>query len=442
MSKKYYQALSLFLIAVSLYYAFTSLSPSSEITTAKTPELFSVEKALEHLQEISKKPHFTGADEHVLVRNYIVNELEKLGLEVEVQTQMGLNYRSKSAANTRNIVARIKGRTKGKALLLLSHYDSAPHASLGASDAGSGVVTILEGVRAFLASNQPPENDVIICFTDAEELGLLGAKAFVHHHPWAQEIGLALNFEARGSGGPSFMLLETNGGNQALIKAFQKASVPYPSANSLMYSVYKMLPNDTDLTVFREGAHIQGFNFAFIDDHFDYHTAQDRWERLDICSLKHQASYLEAALYYFANTDLANLSSKTDQVYFSLPFVGLLSYPFSWIAPTFALCVFLFALLIIVGFLKKKLTKIGVLKGFVPLIFALLTSSLLAVFGWRLLLEIHPSYRNILHGFPYNGPYYMGAFISLTLAICFWSYKGFFTKRSLQDLLIAPLTVW
>jgi hypothetical protein len=41
-----------------------------------------------------------------------------------------------------------------------------------------------------------------------------------------------------------------------------------------------MLPNDTDLTVFRE-QNIQGYNFAFIDDHYNYHTAQDDINHLD-----------------------------------------------------------------------------------------------------------------------------------------------------------------
>ncbi len=40
-----------------------------------------------------------------------------------------------------------------------------------------------------------------------------------------------------------------------------------------------MLPNDTDLTVFRENGKIQGFNFAFIDNHFNYHTAQDSYQK-------------------------------------------------------------------------------------------------------------------------------------------------------------------
>lgn len=34
---------------------------------------------------------------------------------------------------------------------------------------------------------------------------------------------------------------------------------------------------------------IRDFNFAFIEDHFDYHTAQDSYERLDRETLLHQA---------------------------------------------------------------------------------------------------------------------------------------------------------
>ncbi|MGV8946858.1 MAG: M28 family peptidase, partial [Lutibacter sp.] len=348
----------------------------------------------------------------------------------------------RAATNTKNILARIKGSEKGKALLLLSHYDSNPHSSLGASDAGSGVVVILEGIRAFLAQKEIPKNDIIICISDAEELGLLGANAFVNHHPWANEVGLVLNFEARGSGGPSYMLLETNGGNKNLIKAFQQANTDYPVANSLMYSIYKMLPNDTDLTVFREGANIDGYNFAFIDDHFDYHTVQDSYERMDVNSLKHQASYLMATLNYFSNSDLAHLKSEIDEVYFNFPFIGMVFYPFSWVIPMFIFCVILFFLMLHFGVLKRRLTKKGIIKGFYPFITSLLASATLAFFGWKLLLKIHPQYQDILQGFTYNGYYYIATFVALTLALCFWIYRDSFIKRTKQDLLIAPLFFW
>ncbi len=441
-SKKYHQVLSILILIASVYISFYALMPSEKINkTIKTTE-FSTEKALVHLKEISKKPHFTGVSEHKIVRNYIVSQLEELGLKVEIQEQVAVNSKWRAAANTKNILARIKGTEKGKALLLLTHYDSSPHSSLGASDAGSGVVVILEGIRAFLAKNQQPKNDVIICITDAEELGLLGANAFVNYHPWAKDVGLVLNFEARGSGGPSYLLLETNGGNKKLIEAFSSANTPYPVGNSLMYSIYKMLPNDTDLTVFREDGDIDGYNFAFIGDHFDYHTEQDSYERLDLNTLNHQASYLTATLDYFSNTTLENLKSQEDDVYFNFPYFGMVFYPFYWVIPLFISCLVLFFVLLSIGISKKKLTIKGILKGFVPFILSLVIAPLITFFGWKILLKIHPQYQDVLHGFTYNGYYYIAAFIVLTLALCFWFYKGFFKKRTAQDLLIAPLFFW
>ena len=94
-----------------------------------------------------------------------------------------------------------------------------------------------------------------------------------------------------------------------------------------------MLPNDTDLTVFREDGDIDGFNFAFIGDHFDYHTAQDTVERMDLNTFQHQVSYFRATLNYFSNADISNLKADEDFVYFNFPYFGMVFYPFSWIVP-------------------------------------------------------------------------------------------------------------
>ena len=149
--------LAVIIIILTVYWSFSDMIPSvssskKEIKTAD----FSVDNALYHLKNISQKPHHTGTEEHKIVQEYLVQELKKLGLNPEIQYQTAINKKWRAATTTENILARIKGSDSSKALLLLSHYDSNPHSSLGASDAGSGVVTILEGVRAYLAANKTP----------------------------------------------------------------------------------------------------------------------------------------------------------------------------------------------------------------------------------------------------------------------------------------------
>jgi len=433
---------SLLIIIGLTYYSFYYLMPQSG-TSASIPETeFSTTRALIPLKEITNATHFVGAEDHERVRFYLIEQLEQLGLNVETQEGFVLNSKWISLNNSKNILAKIKGSENGKALLLLSHYDSALTPSLGASDAGSGVVTILESLRAYLASGKIPKNDIIILFTDAEELGLNGAKLFVKKHLWAKEVGLVLNFEARGSGGPSNMIVETNGGNKNLIKAFIHANPEYPLTSSLMYSVYKMLPSDTDSTVFREDGNIDSFFFAFIDDHYDYHTANDTYENLDRNSLQHQGEYLLPLIHYFANADLSSLKSDEDYVYVNIPAFRMISYPFSWISPMLIVAIIMFFGLIFFGIKKRKLQLKGIAKGFIPFLLSLVVCGVIGYFGWQLLLKFYPQYNEIQQGFTYNGHFYIAFFVFLTLGILFCIYYRFNKKENAINLLIAPLTIW
>lgn len=432
--------LAFFLLILAVFWSFSSLMPDGDTDTNLIDTDFQIEKALQHVKNLSKTQHAVGFSGHKRAMNYIISELKRMGLQVTTQE----GYVTGDWGNlckAKNIIAKIKGTSKGKALMLLSHYDSHPHSSYGASDAASGVATILEGVRALMTTGIKPKNDIVILITDAEELGLNGAELFVNEHPWAKDIGLVLNFEARGSGGPSYMLIETNEGNHRLIEEFKMASPKYPMANSLAYSIYKMLPNDTDLTVFREDGDIEGFNFAFIDDHFDYHTALDNYERLDKGSLAHQASYLMPLAQHFSKGNLESLKSSNDDVYFNMPIFGLISYPFEWIWPMFGLASLLFVLLLVHGFKSGELDIKGILIGFLPLLLVLVLNGLLGYFSWPALKWWYPWYEDILHGFTYNGHIYIFTMVMLSLAVCFFGYHRF-QKLKKGNLLVAPLFLW
>ncbi|MDY0781219.1 M20/M25/M40 family metallo-hydrolase [Tenacibaculum sp. IB213877] len=441
--KSTFNFLAFFIIALTVFWSFFDMKPHYYADKDDSnPQDFSVNTALYHLKNISQKPHPVGTEEHKNVQNYLFNELKKIGLTPEIQIETVFNKKWKAGTTVENIIAKIEGTDHAqKSLLLLSHYDSNPHSAIGSSDAGSGIVTILEGIRAYIAKKQQPKNDIIIVFSDAEELGLLGAQAFVEKHPLAKNVGLVLNFEARGSGGPSYMLMETNGKNSKLLSEFIKAQPNYPVANSLTYSVYKMLPNDTDLTVLREECDINGFNFAFIDDHFDYHTSQDNYSRLDRESLVHQVDYFTTSLNYFSNSDLSNLHSDEDWVYVNFPLTKFITYPFSWILPLLLIALVALIVLVFIGIQKNKLTITGIFKGFVPFLVSVILCGSISYLLWKLLLFIHPQYQDMLHGFTYNGYYYIAAFVVLSIYITFKIYNQFKPNTS-SDLLIAPIIIW
>lgn len=431
---------SLFLLAI-LMLVFYTMKPQWTSEEEGPLTEFSTHRAFKQVKAISREPHYVGSKNHEAVARYLLNELDKLGLETSIQEGYTLSDWG-NLVKSKNLLARIKGTNNSKALLLLSHYDSAPHSySPGASDAGSGVATILESVRAFLHNKNSHKNDIIILFTDAEELGLNGAALFVTKHQWAKEVGVVLNFEARGSSGPSYMLMETNGGNAGLVKEFAAAKVPIPVSNSLMYSIYKMLPNDTDLTVFREQGNIQGYNFAFIDGHYNYHTAQDDSKHLNKNTLHHQGTYLMPLLQYFANANFESTVSKEDYAYFTLPFT-FISYPFSWILPMVLIAIGLFVLLVFVGVGKRILSFKEIGKGFIPFLGAIIASGLLTFYGWKILLHLYPQYNDLLNGFTYNGHSYIAAFVALSIAICFLFYQLFSDVKKTMNHYVAPLFIW
>lgn len=440
--KTRFALLSFVLILACVYYSFYSLMPREGTPATIDATKFSTERALAPLKIISQQPHYYGSDAHTEVRTFLVQQLQELGLEVSVQEDYLLGAYSRHLNAPKNIIGILKGTGNGKSLVLLSHYDSAKVPSFGASDAGSGVVTILESIRAYKASGKQPVNDIIVLFSDAEEIGLDGAELFVKQHPLAKNVGLVLNFEARGSGGPSNTILETNGGNKNLIKGFIEANPAFPVASSLSYSVYKMLPNDTDSTIFREEGDIDSFFFAFIDDHFDYHTAQDTVERLDIETLQHQGTYLMAMLHYFSDADLTSLKSDEDYVYVNVPFLHMISYPFAWVLPMLVLAIILFIGFISWGFKKKRLQGKAIGKGFVVFLLSMLICGLIGYFGWTLLTVMYPQYLDIQQGFTYNGHWYIAFFALLSTGITWWLYHKFKAKEAVANFFIAPLTLW
>jgi hypothetical protein len=325
--------------------AILELKAPNAVPASAPQNEFSAERALDHVRAVAHVPHSTGTYANAEARRYIIRQLSGLGMNPQVFTAVGIynGYGALIAGRTTDVLARLPGTANSGAILLMAHYDSVSNGP-GAADDGSGVAAILEGLRA-VKTGSPLKNDLIVLITDGEEAGLLGADAFVASHPEMKDIGLLMNFEARGNRGPS-LLFETSANNAALMNEVAKAA-PYPVSSSLFYSLYKLLPNDTDFTVFRP-AGIPGLNFAFGGHLEAYHSALDTPENLDTASLQHQGSYLVSLVRHFGQMDLANLKRESgEDIFFDWFGSNLVAYSERWVSIGQILVTFLLVLVIV-----------------------------------------------------------------------------------------------
>lgn len=435
-------ALAAFLFLAALaFVAVRLVQPPRAVPDTAPPAEFSSARAMRHVRAVAQRPHPTGSEELERVRRYVVGELAALGVQAEIQeatvvpTQQRVGWPA-PAARVRNIVARIAGSSNSRALMLAVHYDSVPTAP-GASDDGAGVATLIETLRA-LKSGPPLKNDLILVFSDAEELGLIGARAFADAHPWMKDVGLVLNFEARGAGGPS-MMFETSDGNGALVSGMASAA-PHAVANSLMYAIYKRLPNDTDMTVYKR-AGAAGLNFAYADRITSYHTMLDSADVMDERSLQHHGSYALSLARHFGDADLTNLRSR-DEVYFNALGPFFVHYSESFVWPLTAVACVLFAAVVFYGFKRRRLTLGGMAAGAINLVIASALAGLAAAGAWRVARGMHEGYALLPWRTPYDmWPYALG-FVLLAVAAYALVCALLFRKVSAASLLAGALAFW
>jgi hypothetical protein len=415
-----------------------AMTPPRVVGADADATVFSAERARVHLREITYAPHPVGSVAHGVVRDYLVAALRALGLEPEIQQTTAVSDREGGmAAAVQNIVARVPGNAPTRGVLLMSHYDSAPH-SYGAADAGNGVAAILETVRA-LQAGPSLSNDVIVLITDAEEGGLMGARAFVAEHPLAAEIGVVLNAEGRGNEGPVYVT-RTSPEAGDLVRAV--AGVPGAAANSLTAALLRLIPNDTDLSVFFQAGHA-GIDMANGHGLTHYHTPLDRFDRADPRTLQHHGQYLLSLSRALGDRDLTSLTAP-DRVYFTLPLLRIVHYPAAWALPLALLGVAAVVGSLAWGFRRRLLRVRGVLVGTLGWLAAIVALPGLAFVGWRLLRGVLPDVSPWPHGFEfgYDRTFYLTAFMAFGVAMFLALLGRLLRHATPAELLAMPLVTW
>ena len=161
-SKKYISyAIILAVLIISSIIGYNSLYPSKENYDDNTK--VNVSNQMNHIKEIAKEPHsIFDKEAHEDVRDYLLKELKALDIDPILYTYKDVFVeRTNTKENLENIYAEIKGKNDSY-IMLVTHYDSSrakkeryaeKDGSLGAADAGYGLSTILETIRAIKENN-------------------------------------------------------------------------------------------------------------------------------------------------------------------------------------------------------------------------------------------------------------------------------------------------
>ena len=312
--------------ALVLLGVLRSYSSPEPVDAAAPDVVFSAIRAEAILRDFlrDKRPHVAGSPANALVRDRIMAEFEAAGYRPELQSRFHCNPMFGGCAPVQNIIATKPGRAGKHAVLLTAHYDSV-WAGPGAADDGAGTAAVLEIAR--MAADFPPfENDVIFLISDAEESGLVGAHAFAEHHPLFKKVKAVINLEARGVTGPSGMF-ETGSGNRSVIRMLSKG-VERPVGTSLVYEMYRRMPNDTDYSVYKRQG-VMGLNFAFAQGVALYHSSLDDADHLDLGSLQHHGDNAWGMLKALGERNLNTIYHREDAGYIDLFATRLIHYPVS-----------------------------------------------------------------------------------------------------------------
>jgi len=344
------------LVTAVIFFAMIGLiqvkPPSVNVSSSKFP-IF--QQMMANIERWAALPHPSGSAEIDRVRAELIGEIEGMGLTPIVEDapytipELTMAWTGKtpeelwelnkdwaaesygvdnaydwiphminvdSLNSLKNILVKLDAPGTDRGIMFVSHYDSVDN-SPGAADAMMPVCAMLEAMRVH-AQNNTLKNDIYFLFTDGEEMGLLGAWKFVAAHPELKDkIDMVINLEMRGNSG-GVLLFESSPDSYQLMKTVINSGAK-PIGMSWAVEVYRMMPNDTDLTVFLRNGY-QGINFAGIEGVKHYHQPSDNFENLNRNTAWQYLHTVLAIADYAANSSLEDLRGSSKEAVF-FPFL-------------------------------------------------------------------------------------------------------------------------
>jgi Zn-dependent M28 family amino/carboxypeptidase len=193
-------------------------------------------------------------------RDTIVRQLTSAGFNVKIETFEG---GTKAAPETGyNIVAEFGPQKKGREILLVAHYDAiqlkgAP--AMGIVDNAASVVAMTTAAEKLKAAKL--DRRIRLLFTDQEELGLLGAKAWIATHGLT-DVTAVVNADVAAYGDTLMYGLNTGDQSARVIAALEHVC----EDRAMPCRAMKHYPPSDDVAFAQAGAPVVSIGFQPADE--------------------------------------------------------------------------------------------------------------------------------------------------------------------------------
>jgi hypothetical protein len=280
------------LLFLALGLGTASGAPARPATSARhqpsvdTRELFTDVQTLSSDAMAGRK---TGTPGAASARAFVEKTFKRYGIR-----PFGASYEHSFAIGSKglrgiNLLGYLPGTAKGatpRYLVLSAHYDhlGVTHGQIynGADDNASGVAVLLAAARHF--HRHPLRHSLLLAAFDAEELGLLGAQAFVAAPPVPlSAIGLEVNLDMVGRGDKGELYAAGTSFHPELAPPLQEVAAR--SGLTLRFGHDRPgLPPGEDWTESSDHGpfHQKGIPFVYfgVEDHPDYHQPTDDFPKI------------------------------------------------------------------------------------------------------------------------------------------------------------------
>jgi hypothetical protein len=266
--------------------AGTAIQSPSQLPRLDSARLISDVSRLSH---DSMAGRAVGSPQNARARAWLISEFQRIGL-----SPLGAGFEHPFAMPRRagadslrgaNVLGMVRGtRTADRVIVVSAHYD---HVGIrngeifnGADDNASGTSAVLAMAAHFKA--HPPANTIIFALWDAEEVGLVGARAFVAKPPVPlTQIVANVNLD---------MVSRNDSG-----ELYAAGATPYPQMRPILEALVPhaaitlRIGHDSGGGQYNwtsqsdQGAfHAAKIPFVYfgVEDHADYHKPTDDFERI------------------------------------------------------------------------------------------------------------------------------------------------------------------